>query len=370
MSGADEGRAARMKPARIKDVAARAGVSLKTVTNVVHERPYVASDTRRRVQDAIDELDYRPSMIGRQLQSGRSNILTLAVPRIDEPYLGALAHALIAAATPRGYTVLIDETGGRPERERQASEGYPGHGIDGVIFSAIGLDPHHLAAVSNRSPLVLLGAHVPGSSADYVAIDNERTARETVQHLLGLGRRRVAFVGDQPGRPTTVGAVRRRGYDRQLDDAGLQRSRRRVVRADRFTREEGAELAAELWQRDPTIDAMVCASDLLAIGAMRALDELGVTVPDDVAVTGWDGTIDGRYSSPSLTTVATDLPVLAERTLDALTRRIEGDRSEGVTFVVPHEIVVRESSTSSSSAYRRVSEVSDSTRESFSGLRT
>lgn len=332
------------RPARIKDVAARAGVSLKTVTNVVHERPYVAADTRQRVLDAIDELDYRPSLAGRQLQSGRSNILTLAVPRIDEPYLGSLAHAIIAAATPRGYTVLIDETGGRLDRERQASEGYPGHGIDGVIFSAIALDPQHLAAVSTRSPLVLLGERVPGSSADYVAIDNEESAREVVRHLLEHGRRRIAFLGDQPGRPTTVGAVRRRGYDRQLAEAGLRRRSGRVVGTDRFTREEGEELATALWRLDPTLDAVVCASDLLAVGAMRALRRLGVTVPGDVAVTGWDDTIDGRYCSPSLSTVATDLSVLAERTLDALSRRVEGDRSEGTTFVVPHQLVVRESS--------------------------
>ena len=139
------------RPARIKDVAALAGVSLKTVTNVVHQRPYVKAETRRRVLAAIEELDYRPSMAGRQLQSGRSNILTLAVPRIDEPYLGSLAHALIAAATPRGYTVLIDETGGSPS-ERAGAEGYPGHGIDGVIFSPLALDPQHLAAISRKPP--------------------------------------------------------------------------------------------------------------------------------------------------------------------------------------------------------------------------
>ena len=121
-----------VRPARIKDVAARAGVSLKTVTNVVHERPYVADDTRQRVLAAIADLDYRPSLVGRQLRGVRSNMLTLAVPRVDEPYLGALAHAIIAAATVRGYSVLIDETGGRPAHEREVVEGYPGHGIDGV----------------------------------------------------------------------------------------------------------------------------------------------------------------------------------------------------------------------------------------------
>ena len=89
---------------------------------------------------AIEELDYRPSLAGRQLQSGRSNMITLAVPRIDEPYLGALAHQLIATAAPRGYTVVMDETGGRIDREEQAASGYPGHGIDGVIYSPLALN--------------------------------------------------------------------------------------------------------------------------------------------------------------------------------------------------------------------------------------
>ena len=192
---------------------------------------------------------------------------------------------------------------------------------------------------------MLLGERVPGSSADYVAIDNERSAREVVAHLLGLGRRRIAFLGDQPGRPTAVGAARKRGYDAQLDDAGVERAPGMVVGADRFTRDEGEELAGVLGHLETVPDAVVCASDLLAIGAMRGLRRLGLRVPDDVAVTGWDDTVDGRYSSPSLTTVATDLSALADHTLDALSRRIGGDRSEGRSVVIPHELVVRESST-------------------------
>lgn len=334
------------RPARIKDVAARAGVSLKTVTNVVHKRPYVADETRRRVLEAIDDLGYRPSMAGRQLRSGRSNILTLAVPRIDEPYLGSLAHALIDAATPRGYTVLIDETAGRPERERQAAGGYPGHNIDGVIFSPLAMDPRHLAAVSNQTPMVLLGAQLEDSAADYVAIDNTASAGEVVVHLLAGGRRQIAFLGGESCHPAAVGQVRMEGCRRQLTEAGIRPQPDWLVETDRYTREDGGLLAVELHQRSPEVDALICASDLLAIGAIGALQRAGVRVPDDVAVTGWDNIVDGRYTTPTLTTVATDLVSLAERTLDALSRRIEGDRSDGTSFVVPHELVVRESSVS------------------------
>ncbi len=330
--------------ARLKDVAALARVSLKTVTNVVHDRPNVADGTRERVQAAIAELDYRPSLAGRQLRGVRSNILTLAVPRVDEPYLGALAHQIIAAGTMRGYTVLIDETGGRPAHEREAAEGYPGHGIDGVIFSPLVLDPDHLAAVSYRTPLVLLGEPLPDSPADYVAIDNEASARDVVRHLLGRGRRRVGFVGGQPHRPTAVGEVRRRAYEEELRRSGLVPRASRQAHANDFSREEGERLTHGLVRRAADLDAVICASDLLAIGALRALRELGRRVPEDVAVVGWDDIVDGRYSSPSLTTIASDLRILAEYALDALVRRIEGDRTPGRRLVVPHALRVRGSS--------------------------
>ena len=271
-------------------------------------------------------------------------MLTLAVPRIDEPYLGALAHAVIAAATRRGYTVLIDETGGRPDHEREAVEGYPGHGIDGVIFSPLAVDPEHLVAVSRNTPLVLLGEQLSSSSADYVAIDNEGSAAEVVRHLLGNGRRRIGFLGGQPRRPAAVGDLRRRGYQKQLVESGIDPHPTWQAHAERFTREEGATLAHQLFERAPTLDALICASDLLAIGAMRALIDLGVRIPDDVAVIGWDGIVDGAYARPTLTTVAPDLSFLADTSIEALIRRIEGDRSPGRTVLVPHRLIIRESS--------------------------
>jgi DNA-binding LacI/PurR family transcriptional regulator len=332
------------RPARIKDVAARAGVSLKTVTNVVHERPYVSADTRARVKAAIAELGYRPSLAGRQLQSGRSNTVTLAVPRIDEPYLGALAHAMIAAATARGFTMLIDETGRNAEHEALAASGYPGHGIEGVIFSPAALDPQNLAHMSHNVPMVLLGEYLTHSTADHVAIDNVQSARDLVRHLLGQGRTRIGFLGAKPARPSSVGGLRYDGYRQELASAGIQVPKSWVIEAYPYTREEGETRAITLMPHLAEMDAIICASDLLAIGAMRALRRHHVRVPDDVAVVGWDNTVDARYHSPSLTSVASDLPRLAELTLETLIRRIEGDRAPGVTYVVPHELVVRESS--------------------------
>lgn len=331
------------RPAGIKDVAARAGVSLKTVTNVVHERPYVKQETRDRVLAAIAELDYRPSRAGRQLQSGRSHLVTLVVPRIDEPYLSSLAHALIAAATAAGYRLLVDETGGRPEQEHQAASGYPGHGIDGVIISPFALRPDQLAARSRDVAMVLLGQFLPDSTADYVAIDNVASTADAVRHLVDIGRRRIGYLGAEPGRAGALGEVRLGGYREALAAHGLVEPDGGIGRGRQFNREAGERAAEEVLARVPDLDALVCASDLMAIGAIRTLQRSGRRVPEDVAVLGWDDIVEGQYVTPSLTTVAPDLPALAQQTLDALIRRIEGDRSPGRAYVVPHRLVVRES---------------------------
>jgi len=330
------------RAAGIKDVATLAGVSLKTVTNVVHERPNVAAETRARVQAAIAELGYRPSMAGRQLQSGRSNVITLAVPRIDEPYLGALAHAMIAAARPLGYALLVDETGGRPDREALAAAGYPGHSIDGVIFEA--LDAHHLAELSRINPTVLLGERIAGTTADHVGIDNVASARDVVAHLVATGRRSIGFLGHQGHTQTSVPSLRYRGFREAVHDAGLDTAADWHVPTGQYTREEGEARTEAALSDLASADALVCVSDLLAIGAMRALARRGIRVPQDIAVVGWDDTVDAAYHHPTLTSVAPDLRQLAERTIALLVERIEGRRDLGQAHVVPHRLVVRESS--------------------------
>lgn len=339
MDKRDSGSTTRRGPARIQDVAAQAGVSLKTVTNVVHGRRHVSDETRARVLAVISELGYRPSMAARMLQRGHSNVIALAVPRIDEPYLGSLGHAIIESAGRRGYTVLIDETGPNEEGESQAALGYPGHGIDGVIFSPRPQNPARIATSSRFTPMVLLSQPLPDSTADYVTIDNDTSAREIVQHMLDRGRRHIAFVG-QPDDSGSTGYFRSQGYRAQMRDAGLPV---RVVPANTYTREIGAVIAEQMLSEGALLDAIICASDLLAIGVMRALAKNGVRVPDDVAVSGWDNIIDGEYQAPTLTTVATDLTELADKALAALANRIRGDQSPPETHIVSHRLIARES---------------------------
>lgn len=330
--------------ARLKDVAARAGVSLKTVSNVVHGYPYVTDETRARVQAAIEELNYRPNLSARSLRKGRSGILALALPRLDEPYFAELASWVIKAAEERSCTVLVDQTEGLRERELLAIGGIRPHLIDGLILSPLALGRDDLAQRSDTTPLVLLGERVFAGPADHVAIDNVAAARLATGHLLGLGRRRVAAVGAQSGETGQTGRLRLQGYREALVAAGIEPDPALVAPVPAFRRTEGATAVAELLDRGARPDALFCFNDLLALGALRVLFERGLRVPDDVAVVGFDDIEEGRFSTPTLTTVAPDKPQIAREAVDALLARI-GSRDAGPPREVRAEVTlqVRES---------------------------
>ncbi|MGH3170872.1 MAG: LacI family DNA-binding transcriptional regulator, partial [Trebonia sp.] len=171
----------------LRDVAALAGVSVKTVSNVVNGYVHVAADTRARVEAAVAELGYRPNLSARNLRGGRSGVIAFAVPEIGVPYFAELAQEVVATAGSHGLTVLIDQTEGRVDREQQVLEGIRAHLIDGLIFSPLAVGQLEIAQRTDTTPLVLLGERDSGGMADHVAIDNVAAAREAVIHLTRLG---------------------------------------------------------------------------------------------------------------------------------------------------------------------------------------
>lgn len=334
----------------IKQVAELAGVSWKTVSNVVNGTVPVSDGTRARVEAAIAELGYRPNLTGRHLRQGRSNLLALAFPGIRNPYFADLAHRVIVAAEPRGYRVLIDETFGDAESERLVADGFQVHLLDGVIFSPQGIPLAELHSARHALPMVLIGEHalpVPGvaPSHDHVVIDNVASAKEATGHLLAGGRRRIAFLGTGAGLSYGTGFLRRAGYEAAMAEAGVATTATFI--APEYTRAVGAQTVASALDRftgPDHFDGLVCANDQLALGAMHALRVAGVRVPDDVAVVGWDNIEDGEYSDPPLTTIAPDADLLASTAVDLLVRRIEGSEEPPAVHIVPHRLVVRGSS--------------------------
>lgn len=339
----------------LKDVAERAGVSVKTVSNVVNGYVHVRSETRERVQLAIDELKYRPNLSARSLRRGRSGVIALALPEIDVPYFAELARHVVTVAERHGLTVLIDLTEGSPDRERVVVSGIRDQMIDGLILSPLALTAEALAERDVSTPLVLLGERISQAVADHVVIDNVAAARTATEHLIGLGRRRIAAIGTQDVPAGATARLRYQGYAEALEAAGLELDDALAVPATRYRRADGAEAMAALLASDQRPDAVFCFNDLLALGALRALSEAGVRVPEDVAVVGFDDIEDGRYSTPTLTSISPDKEEIARVAVDLLVEglgRSGGDDDEAQvngSVVEPrevfasYELVVRES---------------------------
>ena len=332
-----------MRP-RMVDVARRAGVSQKTVSNVFNGYVHVSPQVRSRVQQAVADLGYVPNNTARTLRTGRTGIIALAVPNIASPYFAELATHLSVAAEQRGFTILMDQTDGSLEREQRIAAGLRQHLIDGLVFSPLTMTAAEISAAAGSTPMVLLGEGDTPSSVDHVVIDNVLAAREATEHLIGLGRRRIAAVGAPLEVSTGTGSVRLRGYRSALEEAGLEDAAV-VVPTGRLLRRNGAEAAERLLDLPRPPDALFCFNDVIAFGAMHALRARGVRVPDDVAVVGFDDVEEASYSSPTLTSVRPDKKAIAETAVERLVARLENpDSHQPDEVVIPHELVVRESS--------------------------
>jgi DNA-binding LacI/PurR family transcriptional regulator len=331
------------KSASMKDVAARAGVSVKTVSNVINGA-HVGAATRERVEQAIADLGYRPNISARNLRRGRTGILALAVSEVDVPYFAELARLIVDTAEEHGYTILIDQTGGDPKREQYVIDGMGARLVDGIVFSPVAMDHLDIARRADTTPLVLLGERVSAGPADHVAIDNVAAARTATAHLAGLGRRRIAAIGAQPSYEQSSAGMRDSGYRAALAEAGLPLDESLVVPARQYHRRDGAEAAAYLTELAEPPDAVFCFNDTLALGAMRTLYDRGYRVPDDVAVVGFDDIDDGRYNVPSLTTISPDKAGIARSALRLLLDRLGAVDSPPREVTVSHELRVRESS--------------------------
>ncbi len=333
----------------LKDVAQRAGVSIKTVSNVVHGHPHVTEEMRERVRAALDDLKYQPNLPARYLRTGRVGVLALAIPDLSNPYFADIGRAIIAAAAAQSYTVLIDCTGGERANEMLVLDGLRPHLIDGIILIAQALEPEDLQAREVKVPLVLVGDHLLDVAVpyDHVVNDNVAAARLSTKHLAALGRRRIAAIGDQHALAISDRAAhprRLRGYIEALEEADLAVDAALIKAVASYSRRAGAEAMRQLLALVVPPDAVFCFNDLLALGAMRALHEAGCRIPDDVAVIGFDDIEEASFATPSLTTIAPDKEQMGELAVSFLLGRIAGTRTSPPERVeVPFRLIERES---------------------------
>lgn len=342
--------------ATLRDVAALAGVSIKTVSNVVNGREFVGAENARRVRAAVRELGYQPNLAARNLRTGRTGLIALAVPELKYDYFAELADAVLVAAKAHGQTVLIEPTGGDRATELGLLQRSGQPTVDGLLFSPLGMTQADAPALDVDFPIVLLGERIFDGPVDHVLMDNVGGARQATEHLLATGRRRIAVIGVSDEGRAGSAPLRIRGYTEALEAARVPFDDQLVVSYGGWHRKDGAGAAAELVRRGVDFDAVFALNDELALGALRVLHQERLDVPAQVSVVGFDNVADGEFSMPSLTTIDPHWSEIARKALAALNERIE-DRDGALggprRISVPASLVERESAAESRHALRR-----------------
>jgi len=326
----------------MRDVAAAAGVSPKTVSNVLNDYEYVKPETKARVEAAMAQLGYRMNYAARNLRRGSTGLIGLAIPELSQPYFAELAEFVLAAAADAGYGVLIEPTRATYRGENDVLTGDRRRLTDGLIMSPTSSAATNYHLDPDAGPLVLLAEQVTPSHADHVTMPNVDAAYAATRHLLELGRRRILLLGTHPDEVTGPGPLRTQGFRRAHAERGVPVDEGLMQPVDIWQLMDGAQAMAAVLDRDAEFDAVFAMNDTLAIGAIHILAERGLTVPDDVAVVGFDDVAAARVSLPPLTTVAPGRLELAQTAVRLLVERIRGERTgPGEEFVMPFELIVR-----------------------------
>jgi LacI family transcriptional regulator len=325
----------------IRDVARAAGVSSATAARALAGYGYASSATRERVRREADRLGYRPNAVARSLVSGSTMTLGLVVGDIENPFFAAAARGIADVAEGRGYTLLLANSDEDIARERAAVDALRTRRVDGLVVVPSSGDEAagHLGAVARSGiPLVLLDRHVPGLETDTVMVDNAAGAARAVRHLLDLGHRRLGMVCDMPGIAST--AERLAGYRRALAGAGIPPDDGLVSIGD-STQEGGRAAATKLLSRPDRPTAVFTANNFMTAGTMRAVRALGLRIPDDLALVGFDDLDWTTLVDPPVTVIAQPVAELGHRVAERLLARIDGEDGPPRRIRLRTRLVVR-----------------------------
>ncbi|GAA2977048.1 DNA-binding LacI/PurR family transcriptional regulator [Microbacterium terrae] len=327
------------------EVAARARVSIKTVSNVVNGYPHIRPATKERVEKAIAELGYKVNMSARSLRKGRAGVIGLALPELALPYFAELADAVMVAAEKHGVSVLIEHTAAQREREFEVLRSPRRSLTDGLLFSPLEMGQDDVGALNVDYPLVLLGERIFGGPVDHVTMANVDGARAATAHLIERGARRIAVVGGHEGEVVGSAALRTTGYRRALDDAGIAFDPVLVREAGLWHRSTGAEAVRRMIDEGVEFDAVFGLNDALALGALHELHQRHIDVPGRVKVIGFDDIEDAAYATPTLSTISPGKAQIAQTAVDFIVERImEPDLLIGPRYVeAAYAVVARES---------------------------
>jgi DNA-binding LacI/PurR family transcriptional regulator len=331
----------------LEEVAKVAGVSRATVSRVVNGSPRVSGDVRRAVQTAIDHLGYVPNRAARSLVTRRSDSIAVVITEpagrlFTDPFFPRLIRGVSTALSARDVQLVLlmpDSPADEPRTARYLTAGH----VDGVLLGSLhGQDPLPGQLAASGIPVVLVGRPPRDADVSYVDVDNREGARRATAHLLGQGRRRVATIAGPAD--MVPGLDRLAGYRDAIGDAGIPFDKTLVATADDFTQEGGVAAMQALLSVQPDLDAVFCASDLLAAGALSVLVSAGRRVPGDVAIVGFDDSPIAATSRPPLTSVRQPIEEMGREMVRLLLDLIANNDRVARRVVLATELIQRESS--------------------------
>ncbi|MCL2594033.1 MAG: LacI family transcriptional regulator [Promicromonosporaceae bacterium] len=334
----------------LRDVAARAGVSFKTVSNVINDYPHIRPATRERVEQAIAELGYTTNIAARNLRRGRTGMISLAVPELRVSYFAELADSVMRAAEARDLALMIEQTGYYGEREPAVLGSAMRRFTDGLILATVAADPYHHPELKVSYPLVLLGDRMVEEQIDHVTMANVEGARAATEHLLAIGCRNIAVLGVHPEEEHGTAALRLEGYRQALAAAGIAPRRELEGDADRWVRGTGVAAMRQVLDSGTKVDGVFGMNDSLALGALHEIQSRGLRVPQDVALIGFDNIDAAQYSGPGLTTIDPNRDEIANRAVELLMARIDGGEAPAARFTASFTLVQRESTSCQASS--------------------
>lgn len=306
--------------ATIRDVARLAGVSISTVSLTLSAPERVSDETRRKVADAAAQVGYSANPIAQSLKRGRSRLIGMVVSDITNPFFGNLLLEIESCAMADNYLVVVSDTASSPANEAMILNHLSGQRVAGMILSPCGLYADDAAHIKRLSmPLVLFDHKVDGVQSDYVGTDNVLASAMLTEHLIRLGHSRIAYIGGTTGLYTAVGRLR--GYVQTMQASGLTVDPSLVVDG-RYSGQFGYEAAMRLMTRPDRPTAVLAASNVMALGALQALNDLSIACPDEVSLAGIDDVPWSAVIRPRITMAIQPVEELARSAITMLMRRI------------------------------------------------
>jgi len=330
--------------ATLKDVAEAVGVHVSTASRALHPktRHLITDELAERILAAARVLEYRPNSIAYSLRTRRSMTVGVLVPDITNPIFPPIVRGLEDVLVPRGYATLVVNTDSDPEKEATYIHMLQGRGVDGLVIASAERRDSALAKVlDDRLPLVAVNRKSEQPNLWAVVNDEETGINLLVDHLVGLGHRRIAHIAGPQNLST--GFLRRKAFLARIAALGLEWDDKRMVHVDRYSEEEGARGADLLLKRAAGVTAIMAANDLLALGALRSLRDHGLKCPEDVSVTGYNDMPFVDRLSPPLTTVRIQSYESGRHAALMILKQIEtpAENRQPDIEVLPVELVVR-----------------------------